>query len=271
MPLVIKATGQKEEFSEKKVRDSIKRAGIADDLTEKVVEHVKGKLYDGIKTSEIYHHIVEFLGKSDKPHFGARYGLKQALMRLGPTGYPFEDFFSDILKTQGFITKVRQILHGKCVTHEVDVVARNGANKLMVEAKFHNAPGIKTDVHVALYTKARFDDVLLRNDLNQAWLVTNTKVTEEALIYAICVGMKVTSWNYPNGESLRELIEKANLTPITALTSISSSQQQTLLENRIVVCKDICKNPNSLNILDIPQKQKDKVLEEASFVCNLNS
>src|ERR1035437_1756824 len=120
---VIKATGEKEPFSEDKVKISIQRAGIPKELQAQVVLHVKSKLYENIPTSEIYHHITEFLGKS-APYGKAKYSLKQAIMDLGPTGYPFEDYISEILKQDGYTTKTRSLLSGKCVIHEIDVIAK---------------------------------------------------------------------------------------------------------------------------------------------------
>ncbi len=266
---VIKATGEKEFFSEEKVRKSIQRAGIPDEIQDQVVAHIKSKLYESIPTSEIYHHIIEFLGKSKNPYTKVKYGLKQAIIALGPTGYPFEDFISEILKTQGYTTQVRTILQGKCITHEIDVIAEKNGEKSMIEAKFHNATGIKTDVHVALYTKARFDDVKEKNTLNDAWLVTNTKVTTDAITYALCSNMKIISWDYPEGEGLRDMIEKSGLTPITALTSLSQNQIQQLLQNNFVLCRNVCKNPKILDMLNLPEEKKQVILSESAFACKI--
>lgn len=265
---VLKATGDREPFSEAKVRSSIHRAGIPDELQNQVVEHIKTKLYENIPTSQIYHHITEFLEKSPSPYSKTRYGLKQAIMDLGPTGYPFEDFVSEILKTQGYKTEVRKILSGKCITHEIDIVATKGSNKCMIECKFHNRPGTRSQIHTALYTKARFDDVVEKNDLNQAWLVTNTKVTSDALEYALCMNMKIISWSHPEGESLRELIEKARLCPITALTTLSQAQKQKLLDEHIVLCKSIAQNPLVLDGFGLPEDKKQTILSELSFTLN---
>lgn len=268
MVTVVKATGEKESFSEEKVRVSIQRAGIPEELQKQVLTHIKNKLYDDIPTSEIYRHITEFLGQSQNPYTKARYSLKQAIMDLGPTGYPFEDFVGEILKAGGYQTQVRVILAGKCVTHEIDVVAKKETNKVIIEAKFHNMPGIKTGIHEALYTKARFNDIVEKNDFNQVWLVTNTKISQDAITYGVCMGMKIVSWNYPEGESLRDLIENARLHPITALTTLSQSQQQKLLENHIVLCKNICQNPDLLDQFGIKNEEKKATLSEAQFVCN---
>lgn len=263
---VIKATGEIEPYSEEKVRQSILRAGIKNGIQNQAVKHIESQLYDKIPTSEIYRHITEFFDTSQTPFAHAKYSLKESIMQLGPTGYPFEDFVADILKIQGYQTQVRSIISGKCVNHEIDVVAEKDNEKIMVEAKFHNGFGIRTDVHVALYIKARFDDIKEKNGFTNAWLVTNTKASIDAISYAECVGMKVISWNYPENESLRSMIEKSRLCLITALSNLSQNQKQLLLENHVVLCKDIVENPQSLDLLGLSPDKKSQVLAEAEFV-----
>lgn len=261
---VLKANGATESFSEEKVLASIKRARIPKSLQDQILAHVKAKLYDNIPTSEIYHHITEFLETSFSPFSRARYSLKQAIMDLGPTGYPFEDFVTGLLRIEGYQTEVRQILNGKCVKHEIDIVAQKDNTKSMIECKFHNSIGNHTQIHVSLYTKARFDDLKDLHKLNDVWLITNTKITSDALDYALCNNMKVISWNYPENGGLRNLIEKSKLHPITVLTTLSQNQKQSLLNNHIVLCKNVSDN---LSLLSLPEDKKQSVLAEAQFVC----
>lgn len=263
---VLKASGQKEAFSENKLRLSIQRAGIPKDLWENVVNHVKSKLYENIPTNEIYKHIIEFLGNSPHPFSKSRYGLKQAIMDLGPTGYPFEDYISEILKIERYRTEVRQILQGKCVSHEIDIVAEKNNIKSMIECKFHNNSGTKCHVHVSLYSKARFDDIKEKNNLTEAWLITNTKITTDALSYALCSNMKVISWDYPQNGSFRDLIEKHKLYPITTLASLTQNQKQLLAGQHVILAKDICRNPSSLDILGLPEDKKNSILSECQFL-----
>lgn len=269
---VIKATGEEEPFSEEKVLESIQRAKIPIDLQQQVLTHVKTKLYNSMPTSELYSHIVEFLDKSS-PSLKAKYGLKQSIMELGPTGYPFEDFVAEILKAKGYVTQVRAIVTGACIQHEIDVIAQKESppevQTTIIEAKFHNSPGIKTDIHVALYTKARFDDIKKRHGFGNVWLITNTKVTSDVITYALCVGMKVTSWSYPEKGSLRDLIQESGLHPITALTTLSQNQKQQLLDNHVVLCKTICNDIKVIDNLGIPANEKQKIYQEAQFVCNI--
>lgn len=273
---VLKADNTREPFSKKKLIESIQRAGIATSFYNKVIAHVERKVYDGISTKEIYHHITEFLEKSAQPYSRTRYSLKQAIMDLGPTGYPFEDYIAKILELEGFTIKIRQIVQGACIQHEIDIIASkhtiNYTNimKIMVEVKFHNRTGIKTNVHVPMYTKSRFEDIKNKYNLTQAMLVTNTKTTIDAIAYAKCVGMEIISWSYPDKKNLRDLVEKYQLFPITALASMPMLLKQKLLEQGIVLCTDICANQSLLDLFGLDRKSKDLILAESSFVCSIS-
>lgn len=268
MPTVIKANGEKEEFSEQKLINSIRRARIPNNLNDEVLHHVKSKLYDGISTEEIYRHILEYLDRTDQPFVRSRYSLKEAIMMLGPTGYPFEDFVSRILEAHGYTTQVRQVLRGKCVTHEVDVIAKKDNVASMVEIKFHNNAGARSEVQVALYTHARFEDVKTNYDFTDAWIVTNTKATIDAVTYAHCVGMKVLSWSYPEEGSLRDLIEASRLHPITMVHSLSQTDKTTLLQNHVVLCKDVQRDKTVLDMLPLSRDERERVIAEVESICS---
>lgn len=266
MPNVLKASGQLEPFNESKLRSSIHRAGIPNLLVENVVIDIKSRLYENIPTREIYKFILAFLQKSPYPYSHTKYSLKQSIMDLGPTGYPFEDYVSEILKLEGYITQVRQIVQGKCITHEIDIVVEKNSKKSIIECKFHNMPGTKSQIHVSLYTKARFDDVKEKHKLQDAWLITNTKMTQDALNYALCSNMKVISWDYPENGSFRDLIERHKLYPVTTLTNLTQVQKQQLAENHIVLARDICNNPSSLDILGLPKDKLNSILSECQYI-----
>lgn len=267
MVYVLKANGEREEFRDEKVLNSIKRAGVPENVQLQVLSEIKGSLFENIPTSVIYNKILDSLGKSPQPYAKAKYSLKQAIMMLGPTGYPFEDFVAKILEADGYKTQTRQILMGHCVNHEIDVLAEKDGRKIIIEAKFHNSLGVRTDLHVALYTKARFDDLKLKHNLNEAWIITNTKVTTEAITYAKCRDMKVIGWSYPDGGSLRDLIEKSKLHPITLLTTLSPAQKLMLLENHVVTCKYLKEHQTYLQLLHLSKEQQDQLFAELAFIC----
>lgn len=268
---VVKADGSKEVYQEIKVANSIQRAGIPRQLQQQVLDHVNKKVYDNIPSSQIYQHVLEYLDASPQPFSKSKYSLKQSIMQLGPTGYPFEDFIAKLLEQQGYTTQVRQILMGRCVSHEIDVVATKGDKKIMVEAKFHNEPGARSDVHVPLYTKSRFEDIKVKHHIDEAWILTNTKATTDAIAYGACIGMRIISWSYPDGESFRDMLEQTHMHPVTMLTSLSLQQKAELLNNHIVLCKDVYKKPELLDILHLSQNQRKNVLDELSYICKTES
>ena len=271
MLTVLKADHSREPFSEQKVVSSIKRAHIPKNLQDDALMHVKSKIYEGISTKEIYEHILEFLIDSPEPYAKTRYSLKEAIMNLGPSGYPFEDFIAKLLQTDGYHTKVRQILMGECITHEIDIIAERAGRSAAIEAKFHNSPGTRSQVQVALYTQARFEDIKEKNHIDETWIVTNTKTTQDVNIYAQCKNIKVMSWSYPEGKSLRDMIERARLHPITALTSINTAQKRILLNNHIILCKELCEDNSLIDMLYLSKNQKETVVDEVSYVCQRDS
>ena len=264
---IIKSDGSEQEFLESKILSSIERSGVPEEMRQKVLDHIHGVLFEGITTSEIHNHIREFLYTSHQPSLVVKYDLKHAIMNLGPTGYPFEDYIAKLLTHKGFSTQTRTIVRGKCVSHEIDVIATKDSKTTMVEAKFHNGTGITTDVHVALYTQARFQDAKDHNKFDNVMLITNTRISADAIAYGACMGMDVISWSYPDKNSLRDWIENLALYPITALTALTNSQKAQLMQHDIVLCQDLCKNPDALSLLALSAQQKEEIMAEAAFAC----
>lgn len=269
--IITKANGQREPFDEHKLRRSIRRAHIPKEYHDQVVENVRDELYEGISTSEIYQHVNNFFAKS-YPQGSCMYNLRQAIMDLGPSGYPFERYVGKLLEHQGYKTRVSTTIPGKCVTHEVDVIAEKNHEHFMIECKFHNEHGLRSDVKVALYVYARYLDVLSswtahepafeRNTKHQAWIITNTKFSSDAIQYGQCVGMKMVGWNYPEKGGLQEMIETAGLHPITSLSSLSQSQKQYLLEKDVVLAIDLERNEWLLQELHLAYEDEQRVRED---------
>lgn len=259
MLTVTKVSGEIEPFDSSKVIRALERAGVEEGLQREALEHLEQQLYDGIETRDIYQIIFDYLKKTRR-HLAAKFSLKKAIMDLGPSGYPFEKFVAGLLETKGYKTEVNVTLQGKAVTHEIDVIAEDKGGRYLVECKFHQRGGIKSDVKVPMYLHSRFLDVgAVTNDYSQMWLVTNTKLTDDALAFSKQYNIKVVSWNYPQGESLRDIFRNSNLSPITCLTSLSSAQKQDLLQKGIVFCKDFVDSTKSSQYKD--------ALEEANMIC----
>src|SRR3989338_4466044 len=233
--LVVKADGKHEVFEPDKLRASLLHAGATEEATEGVLSHILPELHNDMTTSEIYKHAFSVLQGISRP-VARSYSLRRAVMQLGPSGFPFEDFVAEILKAKGFKCETRQTVLGGCVPHEVDVVAYNEKKLIMVEAKFHNELGTKSDLKVALYIKARFDD-LKENVFNyggkdrpitDSWLVTNTKFSSTAIHYGVCKDLTVIGWNYPEEGNLQNMIEDEGLPPVTCLVSLTDADKRFL-------------------------------------------
>lgn len=266
---IIKANGQKELFNENKLHRSLERASVPKTLHDTAISHIKQNLHENITSKEIYNQVLEYLGSSTHPFTASKYSLKKAIMDLGPTGFPFEKFIAAILRNHGYEIKTDIILRGLCVAHEVDVIAQNSQSNIMIECKFHNNVGNRTDVKVALYVMARYQDITAgminrQNSIkfNEVWLVTNTKCSEEAILYAQCMGMKIISWGYPEKGNLQDLIEKEKLHPITCLSTINTNQKKILLDNNIILARDLAQNNMFIELLRLSTDQKNSLLHE---------
>ncbi len=235
---VVKKNGEREPFSEEKVIRAMKRIGLDESRQSEILADVKSRLHQDIETVEIYSHIREYLEKNDKKA-SIKYNLKQAIFDLGPTGFPFERYIQRIFDGLGYSTKVGEIMQGACVTHEIDLQIEKDGKREIMEAKFHNQQGVKTDVQVLLYTYARFLDVQEANPVEGVWIVTNTKLTLDASNYAQCKGVKVIGWNYPEHNNLQDYVEKPEMYPITILKSLSKQEKESLLAGNIILCSDL--------------------------------
>jgi hypothetical protein len=271
--LITKADGTTEEFEANKLRNSLRKAGAASGEIEHIVHTIEDSLIDGMQTQIIYRRAFELLRKSEKPT-AAKYSLRRALFSLGPTGFPFEDFLSRLFNAEGYKTKTRVEIQGKCALHEVDVVAHKPDHSFVVEAKFHARPGLKSDLQVPLYCYARYLDLKslpsCEEDecgIGDFWIVTNTKFTSAAIKYASCVGLTVLSWNYPKKHTLQERIEDAGLYPVTALSALSNTHKQNLLESGEILCRDILAKPDILRQAGVNNKRIDETLREAHLLC----
>lgn len=252
----------------------MQRAGANKEVVSVIVDEVSKRLYEGIASKEIYRIAFDLLRKANNP-VAARYKLKQAIMELGPSGFPFEKYVAAILEHLGYAVKVGQIVKGNCVNHEIDVIAEKGDQHFMVECKYHNQLGTSSDVKVPLYIYGRFKDVELAwlnipghgTKFHRGWVVTNTKFTADAIQYGTCVGLKLVGWDYPAKESLKDLIDTEGLYPITCLTTLRKSEKLFLLDNKVVLCKEICGHSHWLSSAGISPERIKGILEEGISLC----
>lgn len=266
---VRKRDGEFAAFDIEKLRNALKRSGATEVESEGIIEHLEPRLFDGITTKRIYEIAYSLLRKRSNRVAG-RYRLKKAIMELGPTGYPFEHFVGKLFESDGYNAETGVFVQGKCVKHEVDVVAEKGNKKYMVECKFHSDSRKKSDVKVALYINSRFLDVRnkwqeeeeLANKAYTGMIVTNTRFSKDAMQYGKCVGLKLVSWDYPSGNSLKDWVDRSGYHPITSLASLRTKEKQFLLEKGIVLCSQVKKDFNVLQGLNLSNVRLKRIKRE---------
>jgi len=266
---VVKGNGKKVLFEPEKLKQALQSAGAGSEEQNSITERVTLQLYDGIPTRQIYKMAFDLL-KKESHKLAARYKLKNAIMELGPTGFPFEIFVGRIMESMGYSVEIGVIIQGKCVQHEVDVVARKPGEMLMIECKFHSNNQTNSSVQVPLYIQSRFQDVKASwekqygKDIRyRGGVVTNTRFSDDAVQYGTCAGMLVISWDFPENTGLKYWIDKTGLHPVTSLISLTKAQKQWLLQKEIVLCNELATNQNLFKEMGIPEKQKKKILREA--------
>lgn len=267
--IVEKIDGTLEPFSEKKYRFALERSGLTPTEIDEVIAHITARVGSKITTKELYKQTFDYL-ETMRSVLACRYSLKRALIELGPSGFPFEQFMKALFEAQGYTVSTGVTIAGKCVSHEVDVVASKGDDRFFIECKFHNKQRLRSRIKDPLYIKARFDDICLAYESRKhgslecrhGMLVTNTKFSSDVLAYGPCAGIKLLSWNYPRNASLAALIDRHNLHPITCLTSLSNADKQALLKHDIILCRHIHENQKKVQSIIRNKKRVVAMLEQ---------
>ena len=274
--LVTKASGEKEVFDTDKLRSSLQRAGAEKELIDTIVKDIISWAIDGISTKKIYARAFSILRRK-KAGPALKYKLKQAIMELGPTGYPFEHFVGILFKKKGLQVEVGQVIDGNCVTHEMDVIATGENTQDLVECKYHQYQGKQVSVQVPLYVRSRVDDIIrLRMKLPeyqgfnfQGWIFTNTRFTSDSIQFGKCSGLKLIAWDYPAGHGLKDMIEKENIFPITILNNLLKKEKEKLMEGGIVTCAVLRENLEALEAFELSNTKRRAIIQELDDICGL--
>ena len=271
---IIKSSGEKVKFSLDKLKNSLKRSGAKDHVIENILKTVQDELYYGITSHEIYNRAYSLLKKNKSVH-ASKYKLKKAIYELGPTGFPFERFIGSLLFYSGYQVEVGKNVNGVCVSHEVDIIAKKNSRNIIGECKFHNEQGKKCNVKVPLYIHSRYQDILnfyinqnKKDEIpNEGWVITNTKFTLDAIKYGKCAGLFLLSWDYPDGNSIKDRIDRLGLYPITVSSLLSQREKQFLLSRDIVLCRQLKNDLFYLDHLGVSENRKSNILEEINLLC----
>lgn len=241
---ILKKSGIRENFSIQKITRALVRAGADIELADRIANKVFKTVKSGQSTQYVYDLARRYL-RTSHPVVGAKFSLREAIYRLGPAGYDFEKYIMLLFRDHDYNTYLPDILNGRCISHEVDVIAEKGDIRAMIECKLRKSSTININIKDVLSTWARFVDLKEGAakgrciKINEAWLVTNSKFSKDALIYGECKKMHMLSWDSPIGKPLPAYIDSKNLYPITILQSIKQYHLRALSRCDILLLKDL--------------------------------
>jgi len=237
---VVKRNGDLEDYNPEKVVKSLKNSGVSESTINKILQTIKDKRFDSISTDKLYKIVYQLVKKLENKYNASIYSLKQAIMRLGPDGYTFEDYIAKIFAGEGFKVKTRQVYESNCITHELDVVG----DDFFVECKYHNSGGITSGIKDVMYSHARFLDLkdACKNKgyhFRKLWVATNTKFSDECIDYGKYWGLKLMSWKYDGKNSLSYIIDTKHYFPVTLLPSVGREVFSLLSRKNILLITEV--------------------------------
>jgi Holliday junction resolvase len=243
-------------------------------LADEIIERMLKEVEPYTSTKKIYRLARKYLKKFNHASV-LRYSLKRALFRLGPSGYPFEKYYSAVLKNYGYETETGIILQGKCIRHEVDVVAVKKEEVALVECKYRSRAGIPVDVKVAMYVHSRFLDLApvmaekYPGKKFKGWLVTNTRCTSDAIEFAGCYGLNIKTWKHPSADSLETMIEGKRLYPVTIISGIQKGLIDRLISKNIILLKDLVsmERVDIQKMVSLPERKAERLKHQAEELC----
>lgn len=235
---IYKADGRRVKFNENKILSTCMRAGASKQTAKRILKKVKSEVYKDMTSNDIYKKVLHAISQEKGlKALHQRYQLKDAIMRMGPAGFAFENYVASILKYYDYqVTGKRSKINGRCAIHEIDLIGSKNGQKFLIECKYHSIRGAYTGLKESLYTHARYLDMMPK--FSGEIIFCNTQVSNHAKKYAKCIGQQFFSWRYPASNSLEKIIEKYNLYPITIL-NLSQNELRIFSESNMMVAKDL--------------------------------
>ena len=239
---VTKADGTKQLFDKEKVVQTCIRLGANREVALELAQQVESKLYEGITTRRILQIIFALMGKR-KPAVRHLFDLRRGLSLMEPKP-EFEVFVRVLLSQIGFEVKPNTILRGLCGAHEADAVVSKDGLTYFVEAKHHATYHALTGLDESRRARAIMEDVtegytqgVTKLKIDRAMIITNTRYSEHAIEYGGCRRILQIGWVSTEGFSLRDIVEKYKLYPLSCLRGISLETRLSLVDVGIVLIK----------------------------------
>jgi len=244
MIYVTKADGSKQPFDKQKIINTCLRLQATLEQAQSIADKIEAKAYDGIPTKKILQMVFLYM-KKYRPAIGYQIDLRQAIAMLRSKP-DFEVFVAKLFEAMGYEVERNLIIQGKCIEHEIDVVARKDSEVILVEVKHHVNHHTYSGLDTFLQLNSTLEDLKEgyesgKNNFKftKAILICNTKVSDHARRYALCRGLEFIAWKFPQEKGLERLIEEYKLYPITFLKGIERNEAYKLADASVVTLKQL--------------------------------
>jgi len=271
MIYVTKADGSKQPFDKQKIINTCLRLQATPEQAQSIADKIEAKAYDGIPTKKILQMVFQYM-KKYRPAIGYQIDLKQAIAMLRSKP-DFEIFVAKLFEAMGYEVDTNLIIQGKCIEHEIDVVARKGNEIILVEVKHHVNHHTYSGLDVFLQLNSTLEDLKLgyesgKNNFKftRAILICNTKVSDHARRYALCKGLEFIAWKFPPEKGLERLIEEHKLYPITFLKEIERNEAYKLADVGIVTVKQLLDDAEKISKKSGINKNRILQLQKAAKI-----
>jgi len=268
---VIKADGSKQLFDKQKIINTCLRLQATLEQAQSIADRIEARAYDGIPTKKILQMVFRYM-KKYRPAIAYQIDLKQAIAMLRSKP-DFEIFVSKLYEAMGYEVKTNLIIQGKCIEHEIDVVAKKGNETILVEVKHHVNHHAYSGLDAFLQLNSTLEDLkegyeIGKNNFkfNKAILICNTKVSEHAKRYALCRGLDFIAWKFPLEKGLERLIEEYKLYPITFLKEIERDEVYKLADTGIVTLKQLIGDVDEISRKSGIRKNRVLQLQKAAKI-----
>lgn len=267
---VTKANLTKQPYDPEKIIQTCLRLGATHKEAAQIEQKIAWKLYDGISTQKILQMIFAFMRKP-KPAVRHLFDLRRGISLMGSKP-EFEVFVRVVLAQSGFMVQPNAILRGLCGEHEVDAIAQKDGVTYLVEAKHHVNYHALTGLDESRIARAIIEDVTegYQNGtstlkVDRAMIVTNTRFSDHALAYGGCRGILQVGWASPDEFSLKEVINRYKLYPLSCLRGVSAETRLRLVDAGIVLVKQLLQQDSRYleRKLGLPHKEVAALLEKA--------
>ncbi len=267
---VTKANGTKQLYDPEKIIQICLRLGASHKEAVQIEQKIAWKLYEGISTQKILQMIFAFMRKP-KPAVRHLFDLRRGIS-LMVSKPEFEVYVRVVLAQSGFMVQPNTILRGLCGEHEVDAIASRNGVTYLVEAKHHANYHALTGLDESRIARAIIEDVTegYQNGtstlkVDRAMIVTNTRFSDHALAYGGCRGILQVGWASPEEFSLKEIINKHKLYPLSCLRGVSVETRLRLVDAGIVLIKQLLQQDSRYleRKLGLPREAVVSIMEKA--------